>query len=157
MKDVRIIIFLIVVCFFCPEIQTISKKCSTYSRKLHAKKSHTKRESKVKNNQTSQSDNQDSDQEDSDDKLTSTVVANFANMVQNFFQLVQDPNNLSNVGSTIAGIFSGIINIASEAMKKIPLAATEEERQKHINTVETALKTGLNMLRNMKIETKSKV
>ena len=57
------------------------------------------------------------------------VLQGFAGIVQNFFNLVQDPHNAANVGCNVASIIHTVVNTAVEAMKSGELSAnpTEDE------------------------------
>lgn len=47
------------------------------------------------------------------------VLGNFANIVQNFFSIVQDPHNTAHVGANISQMLAGIVNVAVEIMKTL--------------------------------------
>lgn len=86
--------------------------------------------------------------QNNDETSTTVVLSHFANMVQNFIQIVQNPHNPVNVGTNIAQMFAGIINVALEAIKKSPTGSTSDETKKYIEQLETAFRVKLSSLKN---------
>ena len=74
------------------------------------------------------------------------MLSNFAHIVQNFFNIVQSPSNAHVVGSNIAQMLSGLVNVAIEAMKRLPNDVTEEERAEYLEQLEEALKKSVRSL-----------
>lgn len=71
------------------------------------------------------------------------VLGNFANIVQNFFSIVQNPHNAAHVGANITQMLAGIVNVAVEVMKNLPSDITPDERAAFIRNVELSLKASL--------------
>jgi hypothetical protein len=80
------------------------------------------------------------------DATEQVVLGTFANMVQNFFNIVQDPHNKPLVVANISQMLAGIVNVAVEVMKNFPFDASEQERTEFIQKIELALKTSLHKL-----------
>lgn len=84
------------------------------------------------------------------DNTEQVVLGNFANIVQNFFSIVQNPHNGPHVGANISQMLAGIVNVAVEIMKNLPADASPEERAAFIKSVELSLKAALRTLANAK-------
>lgn len=54
----------------------------------------------------------------SDDQMTGLVLHTFANIVGNFVNIVADPHNPDVVGPSVGNILTGIVNVATEALRK---------------------------------------
>lgn len=76
-----------------------------------------------------------------DNALQETVLSNFAQMVQSFFNIVQNPNNGQVVGTSVAQMLSGLVNVALQIMKRLPTSLSLEEREEYLDQVDAALKT----------------
>lgn len=85
-----------------------------------------------------------------EDITEQVVLGNFANIVQNFFSIVQNPHNTAHVGANISQMFAGIVNVAVEVMKNLPTEATPEERAAFIRNIERSLKASLRALTQAK-------
>ena len=85
-----------------------------------------------------------------EDITEQVVLGNFANIVQNFFSIVQNPHNSANVGANISQMLAGIVNVAVEVMKSFPADASPEERVAFIKNIELSLKASLRTLANAK-------
>jgi len=55
---------------------------------------------------------------DESKKESKIIIGNFMNMLGNFGNIVQDPNNPHVVGSSITNMFGSLVNIAFQIMKK---------------------------------------
>lgn len=89
-----------------------------------------------------------------EDKLDQVVLANFANIVGNFFTMVQAPNNPQHVGNCLASVANGIYNIIVEAIKsgKLSPDADQETVTRYIRELTKKLQTKLSKI----ITTKAK-
>lgn len=85
--------------------------------------------------------------QDSDDQLAQTVLNNFAGIVQSFIQIASNPQNPSVVGSSIAQMLSGLVNVAMEVFKKLPECDSDEQREEYLTILESTLKKGIRTLR----------
>ncbi len=74
---------------------------------------------------------------DDDERIPKLVLAQFANMVASFFNIVQDPKNPKVLAPNLINILSGIVNIAVEGLKSGVL--TEEETEEIILRVSEVL------------------
>ncbi len=86
----------------------------------------------------------------SHDNLEAAVLSNFAHIVQNFFNIVQSPGSVQVVGTNIAQMLSGLVNVAIEAMKRVPEDITQEERAKYLELLEDTLKKNIRSLTKFK-------
>lgn len=68
-------------------------------------------------------------QYDEDDEQTKIILGHFACIVNNFFNIVQDPENRNVVTPNLLGMFTGIMNIGAEVMKRnaLTLHATSDD------------------------------
>jgi hypothetical protein len=57
------------------------------------------------------------------------ILAGFAKIIGNFFNLVKDPRNAANVGYNVAGIVHTIVDTAVEAMRKGELSLNPSEEE----------------------------
>src|SRR5476651_1276351 len=55
-------------------------------------------------------------QSNKDTMTEQVVLGNFANIVQNFFSIVQNPHNTAHVGANISQMLAGIVNVAVQVM-----------------------------------------
>lgn len=85
-----------------------------------------------------------------EDIVEQVVLSNFANIVQNFFSIVQNPHNSAHVGANISQMLAGVVNVAVEIMKSLPIDASPEERADFIRKIELTLKASLRTLANAK-------
>jgi hypothetical protein len=83
-----------------------------------------------------------------EDITEQVVLGNFANMVQNFFSIVQDPHNTAHVGANISQMLAGIVNVAVQVMKNFPVDASSQERAEFIKNIELSLTASLRALAN---------
>ena len=85
--------------------------------------------------------------EAADAQQTQAILTHFANIVNSFFGIVQDPHNPVNVGSNVANMLGSIVNIAVEAMTKhLPKNASEQEIIDYVRSFEEELKLMLHEL-----------
>lgn len=77
-----------------------------------------------------------------DDKEAQVVLANFAQIVNHFFNLVQDPENEENVKQNALNIAGNVMNIAAHAMRtgQLPANATEKDIQKYVADLDENMK-----------------
>lgn len=82
------------------------------------------------------------------DETTQVVLANFANMLGNFFNILQAPNNPQNVGNNIAGMLNGMVNIAVEAMKGGQLSIDDDQEtiKRYVKQLSNNLKKRLSKM-----------
>lgn len=85
-----------------------------------------------------------------EDVTEQVVLGNFANIVQNFFSIVQNPHNTAHVGANISQMLAGIVNVAVQVMKNLPADASPEERAAFIKNIELSLKASLRALAKAK-------
>ena len=74
------------------------------------------------------------------------VFGAFATMAQNLFNIVQNPNNPTNVAKNVAEMIASIINTGMTIMRNLPHEITVEERQKFISEIMTSLELELKKL-----------
>ncbi|MCX5922409.1 MAG: hypothetical protein NTX86_03705 [Candidatus Dependentiae bacterium] len=74
------------------------------------------------------------------------VLGTFANLVQNFFNIVQNPHNSTNVGTNVTQMVAGIVSAALQIMKNLPEDITAEEKQYCLDELETTLRQSLRTL-----------
>ena len=89
------------------------------------------------------------------DEITQVVISNFANIVNCFFNIVQDPNNPQNIGENATNILGGIVNIALTAAKngELSLDASQDEIDAFIQKLEHELRTKLvKLMLKLKLE-----
>lgn len=79
------------------------------------------------------------------DEQTQEILKHFSNVVQNFFNIVQDPENKEVVVPNLVGMLSSIVNIGAEAMKKNgpPLNAELEEIEQYVQSLDPELKKSI--------------
>ena len=72
------------------------------------------------------------------DVNTQIVLANFANIVANFFQIVQDPENKEVVVPNLVGMLAGIVSIGAQVItqKQIPLNADNASIEEIIDGID---------------------
>ncbi len=78
----------------------------------------------------SNSETEDENEQPSDSQV---ILGHFGNIVGNMFNIMQNPENAQNVGTSITGIFANIVGLAVHAIQdKLGPNATEEEIQEFI-------------------------
>jgi len=72
-----------------------------------------------------------------DSKEVQVLLNHFAGIVGNFFSIIQDPDNPQVVGTSIANMIGGMINIVVEAIKNDQLSsnANQEEITRYVETL----------------------
>ena len=70
------------------------------------------------------------------------ILGSFLGVIQNFFTIVQDPNNGQNVVAGLAGIFNNVVHAGKVIMKKYNISrdASEDELQKSVALIDFNLK-----------------
>ena len=76
------------------------------------------------------------------DDETKEILANFSGVVQNFFEILRDPENGEKVPAHILGMLGGMVNIATIAMTKhhVSPEAEYEELKAYTASLDTNLK-----------------
>jgi len=85
----------------------------------------SKKPQKPSTNKPAQSQTNPDKYVEEDEHMPKLVLAQFANMVASFFNIVQDPKNPKVLGPNLINILGGIVNIAVEGLRSGIL--TEEE------------------------------
>ncbi len=76
------------------------------------------------------------------DESTKEILANFAGVVQNFFNILQDPENPQTVPAGIIGMLAGIVNIGTIAMTKgnLSIDADYDQLKAYAKDLDTEMK-----------------
>ena len=79
------------------------------------------------------------------DDQTKEILANFSGVVQNFFEILRDPENPEKVPAHILAMLGGMINIATVAMTKHAVSpdAEYEELKAYAQSLDTELKANM--------------
>ncbi len=79
------------------------------------------------------------------DEQTKEILANFAGIVQNFFNILQDPENAQTVPAGIIGMLAGMVNIGTIAMTKgnLSIDADHEELKAYAKELDTEMKQNM--------------
>lgn len=103
------------------------------------------------NNINTLQNNQSSYEHDADEKekeIVQYLLHNVANIAGNFFNIVAAPNDPQNVGNSIAGMLSGMINIAVQAFKsgELNLDADHDSIEQFTKNLSNKLKNEMSRL-----------
>ncbi len=79
------------------------------------------------------------------DDQTKEILANFSGVVQNFFEILRDPENPETVPTHILGMLGGMVNIATVAMTKHSVSpdADYEELKAYAQSLDTEMKVNM--------------
>lgn len=136
-------------CNTCPSEST----CNDKNTKLKEDDTHINVQDVTKeiNNMNAPQNNQSSYEHDADEKekeIIQHLLHNVANIAGNFFNIVAAPNDPQNVGNSIAGMLSGMINIAVQAFKsgELNLDADQDSIEQFTQNLSNKLKTEMSRL-----------
>ena len=127
----------------CNDKNTKSKKNDTHI--------NTQDVTEEVNNMNTPQNNQSSCEHDADEKekeIIQHLLHNVANIAGNFFNIVAAPNDPQNVGNSIAGMLSGMINIAVQAFKsgELNLDADHDSIEQFTKNLSNKLKNEMSRL-----------
>jgi hypothetical protein len=75
------------------------------------------------------------------------ILGHFGNIVGNMFNIMQNPENPQNVGTSITGIFANIVGLAVHAIQdKLGSDATEQEINEFIENLDPEIKDQLHAM-----------